>query len=627
MFATELQKNQSGCTKRSTTLPVKGLSMQWKQHDLQVSINTCIADVRLYIGSVALFRFRFVSWLFVQTTKGPQKALDRQLETGLCPARAEGIARLYLGGRKSVVLHNHFPILLEVPTSFDSDWERVAVALIKSLAAIAQEPSQISKIFRAFRIPARFCDLLHFPKVATHFALLRQGLIYSIPLPNVDEVQAADDLKIALDAIVAISPDASSLSTPRLGELTALPRAIWSKIYRTIKRQSGLSSEVGNAIDTLKNAAFLVCIDDDTTPNSLSETGHGLRFKNLANRYFDKCLQFVVFGNGQCGFLCDHSVIDGVEAMHLATKIQAGLSPLQDTKSLKVKDANLLPTWQPFHYKLPPSLGLEHRVRLDKQISRVFSTSIELASFNRAFFSTQNCPADTLIQLAIQLCFFRCHGVMPSVFEPVSLSHLPGGRLDFISPVSAASRDLVLSMIENLPTYTQGTQDTQFNQRQLLAQAIQHHRKAIRQTKDGLGAIGHLLALSALEFPNQQRAGATWLRFKESLFASIDPGSRLLTQRDIVASNGSEGNGSEGNGGRSNKEQVNTKPKALRLFGTMTHRDDLFGIGYLIHAEGITFDIQANGKYSAHGEAFASELPLSITDIAKLASDHLPNCR
>jgi carnitine O-acetyltransferase len=575
--------------------------MQWKKHDLQASMHACTADVRLYINSLAVFRFRLVSWLFVQTTKGPQKALARQLKTGSCPARAEGIARLYLGGRKSVALHNHFPILLEVSTSFNSNCRQVALALIKSLMAIAREQSPLSETLRAFRNPAKFCDFLQVPKTATHFALLRQGFIYSIRFDKVNLARAEDDLTLALDAIFAISTNPNSFSSPRLGELTALPRATWSNIYRTINQQSSLSNEVGNAINALKNAAFLVCIDDDTKPNSLSETGQILRYKNLANRYFDKCLQFVVFGDGQCGFLCDHSVIDGVEAMHLATRIQANLSSIQRTKGIEVTDTNLALVWQSYNYKLPASLGSKHSVSLKKQISQVFSMSIELTKFNQAFFNTQNVPADTLIQLAIQLCFFRCHGVMPSVFEPVSLSHLPGGRLDFISPVSVASKNLIVAMTENQPIA---------NQRQFLAQAIHDHRKAIRLAKEGLGAIGHLLALSALEFPNQQRAGATWLRVKESLFAAIDPGSRLLTQRDIVASNGGASNDVA-------KDQRDVKPKAVKLFGTMTHRDNLFGIGYLIHAEGITLDIQANGKYSTHGAAFASEFPQSMADIAK----------
>jgi carnitine O-acetyltransferase len=576
----------------------------------------CLADVGLYIQRLAILRFRLVSWLFVITTRRPQKALRKQIEAGYCAARAEGIARLYLGGRKSLALHNHFPVVLAVTQPESCTFINATTALIESLGVLAQGNTPVSNTLRMARSPARFCDSLQQPTRTAHFAILRHGRVFSISLAlsnlhNKPRIKPhnKERLQHILATILSISGETdhnSEINGIRLGECTALPRSTWFKTHQSLVKSSNVTvtggaktsgTAVTTALEALKNAAFLVCMDDDTHPQTITDFGQALRYGNLHNRFFDKCIQAVVFGNGQCGLLCDHTVIDGVEAMQLAALIHSNMVNIKPSAEANVTNADLIPEhtppWQELAYTLPPTLAKTELALLHAQIAKNCSLSLELPTFNKSYFDATTIPADTLIQLALQLSFFRCLGFLPSVFEPISLSHLPGGRLDFISPVSIASRDLINAMTQHQPIKTQ---------HELLIQATSHHRQQIRFAKQGLGHIGHLLALSALEFPKNQRVGATWLRVKEAIFAKVDSGSRLLTQRDIVASNGG-----------------NQFLHAVKLFGTMTHRDDLFGIGYVVNQTGTTMDIQANGKYARHGNALADEFPRAVRDIASIA--------
>jgi carnitine O-acetyltransferase len=571
---------------------VKNEYQKWQPHDLRASLLACVADIRLYLQPLAILRFRVVGWLFTKTTSGPQRALALQLESGHCAARAEGIARLYLGGRKSVAFHNHFPILLQLPPLVNGQCSRVVGMIIQSLCLIAQNESIFSIALCTARTPAKFCDYLNVPSASEHFAVLCNGRVFSIPLSAKNDPQ---NLQRLIESIISVSHEGKQTNEPRLGECSALPRATWHKTHKTMIADSNYSVGIKAALDTLRNAAFLVCIDSNSSPKDLTALSKALRFDNIANRFCDKGIQVIVFGNSECGFLCDHSIIDGVEAMRLAHEIHTNLpqSISASEATLRVNHTSFL--YKEIKYQLPPTMAVDAESWFNAQQRTTYSASFSNVAFDAQRFSALAYPADTLIQLAIQLCFFQCVGFTPSVFEPVSLSHLPAGRLDFISSVSEASRKLLQSIFAKANLE---------QQRLLLDKAARHHRQQIRIAKQGLGAIGHLLAITALEFPNNQRFGATWLRLKEQLFAKIDPGSRLLTQRDVVASNGGYS-------------------PAVKLFGTMTHRDDLFGIGYIISPQGLTVDIQANGKYAKHGDAFANGFSSALAQIENIASDRL----
>jgi carnitine O-acetyltransferase len=562
----------------------------WQPQDLAESMRACIADVSPYLQLVTRLRFKFVCWLFVQTTKRPQKLLNKQLAVGTCPARAEGIARLYLGGRKSLVLHNHFPIALKAPSLVDHDCLTIAASLATALSLLRHENSSTASMLSKTRHPARFCDYLIQPMDSEYFVLLHKGHIFSVQLSALNGI---NNVRRLMEQIVSVSTERKEPCGLRLGECAALPRDTWFNTHRSIVQSSVDAVDIGIALKTLQNAAFLICIDDDTRPIDLTGLGRALRFQNIPNRFFDKCIQFVVFGNADCGLIFDHSIIDGIEAMQLAGNIHGAMSREAKRDDDEPINTQAKPIWQEMIYTLPSNLASKERGLFEEKLTKIASISIRLPAFNKTFFDSVIYPPDTLIQLAIQLCFFRCLGFIPSVFEPVSLSHLPGGRLDLISPVSSASRDLILAVINNQTVQQKANH---------LQKAVQYHRDQIRLAKQGQGHIGHLLALSALDFPTNQRAGATLLRLKEALFAAIDPGSRLLTQRDIVASNAGS-----------------MQQDAIELFGTMTHREDLFAIGYFIGKDGITLDIQANGKYAANTRTFVEQFSGSLCCIADIS--------
>jgi hypothetical protein len=219
------------------------------------------------------------------------------------------------------------------------------------------------------------------------------------------------------------------------------------------------------------------------------------------------------------------------------------------------------------------------------------SLATSWSEFDAAYFASRVHAADSLVQIAIQLACYRCMGRMPSVFEPVSLAHLPEGRLDFISPVSTHSRELVNAI---------SRQASREQQKALLALAVAYHREEIRKAKRGAGHIGHLLALSALESPDNRGRGVMIQKLKERILARLDVGMALLIQRDVMASNGGASD-------------------AVQLFGTIIHRNNMLGVGYMIGTHALVVDIQANGDKANLADAFKQELFRAVGEIGVLA--------
>jgi carnitine O-acetyltransferase len=556
----------------------------WSIPSMKATVQVCLQDVRPYLNRLEMLRFRVFLLFFAVTTQREQHAFSAQSSPQQCLARAEGVTRLYLGCRQSLAFYNQFPVVLNLERQKIVSGADCAQALIFSLCKLIQNRSRFASLLSNTRQPRRHCDQLQGMAATKHCVILRNGVVFSIPLTNNLDCVA---LRCTIDQIIKHKPNTDTQVAVRLGDLSVLPRETWFRLQTHLTDVPAVS----DALMALQEAAFIVCLEDETQPTGIGALGQSLRFGNFGNRYFDKSLQFVVFGNGEAGFLCDHAVMDGVDAIQLAEEICANMP---ETNSLNLKtasDSTIKPIWLEMDYQLPLTVLGKHTKHVLLQHQNRTSFSVEWTEFDGAYFDSKTLPADSLIQIAIQLAFYRCIGRLPSVFEPVNLNHMPGGRLEFISPVSVFSSKLIDA--------TQAGASLE-QRRALLVSAVKHHRQEIRRAKQGLGNIGHLLALSALEVPHNRSLGVALLRIKEAGLSALDAGSRLMITRDIVASNG----------GCSD---------AVKLFGTIVHKNNMIGIGYMAKESGLVVDIQANGRYAKGSERFKQALFQAMLEIGSLA--------
>jgi Choline/Carnitine o-acyltransferase len=379
------------------TDPIKN---SWTPLNLKRSLAQCQADVGLYLTGFAKLRFKLVAILFDVSTRGAQRRLDNEIQSGNCNARAEGIKRLYLGGRQSVALHNHFPIALNLrpaaergsafndPMYLTDYCLDVAAWVIEALSSMSANGSAIATTLATTRQPATLCDRLIEPINPQHFAVLYQGQVFRV---NLLEDNKAATHKNILKQISEYSIENPSKQTISLGNLSVLARANWCKINASIKA----SPVVKDALETLTGAAFLICLDSKTQPGNLDALGKVIRFGNLDNRFFDKCLQFIIFGNGQVGMLCDHSVIDGVEGMSIAQEVSLLAERSRLKNSSDVKESSKC-SWRPMPYELSSAITSNCLDTFIQQLAKTSSLSVKFEQFNSVFVRSLRLPLDSL---------------------------------------------------------------------------------------------------------------------------------------------------------------------------------------------------------------------------------------
>ena len=69
------------------------------------------------------------------------------------------------------------------------------------------------------------------------------------------------------------------------------------------QRLKCLSQRNVDNLSLLRDALFVVALDPDTSPREANEAMFELHSGNFVNRWYDKSVQLVVFGNGVAGFV------------------------------------------------------------------------------------------------------------------------------------------------------------------------------------------------------------------------------------------------------------------------------------------------------------------------------------
>lgn len=168
--------------------------------------------------------------------------------------------------------------------------------------------SQYLWMFDACRVPVEGVD--HAVKVAeddpagAFVLLIRRDHLFKLPVFHSDgrELTAAELAKGVQDVWEA----PLSQGVP-LGVLTGINRDDWARSYAQLRS----SSEVNNrSLDDIERAAFVLALEEGE-PGGREEFSRQLWHGTGHNRWWDKPMQWVLYGNGWCGFIGEHSCMDG----------------------------------------------------------------------------------------------------------------------------------------------------------------------------------------------------------------------------------------------------------------------------------------------------------------------------
>lgn len=160
--------------------------------------------------------------------------------------------------------------------------------------------------FGACRVPATPSDYaVKTPEDAPEaqcFVVVKQNDFYRVPFA--DDRGRLYSTEALRQAIQDIIDGASQAVSPPVGILTGINRDRWAEAY------GHLAETPANvqSIRTIQQAAFVICLDE-AEPTEIVDFSRKLWMGECeaGNRWWDKPLQWVVYRNGESGFIGEHS--------------------------------------------------------------------------------------------------------------------------------------------------------------------------------------------------------------------------------------------------------------------------------------------------------------------------------
>ncbi|KAH0630510.1 hypothetical protein JD844_013586 [Phrynosoma platyrhinos] len=312
---------------------------------------------------------------------------------------------------------------------------------------------QYSRLFASCRLPGPKHDSVLLPppgrRPPTYITVVRNFQFFQLEVYNSDGTPlTVDQLHWQLQRIRA-----QSWKTDKepLGVLTSDHRHTWGQAYTTLMRDK-LNRESARAI---QRSLFTVCLDAPVLKVSDARAASRLAaqmlhgggsYSNSGNRWFDKTLQFIIGEDGSCGVLYEQAVAEG-----------------------------------------PPIATI-----IDHVLDYCLITDLDISCFTYRGFGKEllkrhRLSPDSVLQVALQLAYYRAHGELCPTAESASLRRFHRGRTETIRSTTSAALAFVRAMTDD---------NCQAPERlSLLKQAVEVHSILTEQALNGEGIDRHLLGL------------------------------------------------------------------------------------------------------------------------------------
>lgn len=371
----------------------------------------------------------------------------------------------YLGRRDRIALNANFFFLFQ--DNGASALNRAAALIIGALdykrayedgdlASATRQGSPLSSVqsrylFSSTRIPGAsidtsrnpYSDEWPGPSRARHIAVLSRGRIFRLDvIGSSGQPHSLDELTAALEHIQSITTGEFA-GDYGIGRLTTKARAEWA-----ISRQALIDKDPANitALDVIETALFCLCLEDHS-PASPHEGADALLHGDSANRWFDKALSLVVFGNGMAGLNGEHCRLDGITVVGFIDAV-LGSTPEEQAERTGAHNQGK-PAMVPVEFVLDDSLRTDIATAgdaFDEYRSKVRTHTLDLDGFGADVVKALRMSPDAFVQLAFQLAHQRAKGHVGTTYESVAMGLYGHGRTEAMRVVSAESVNFVTTM-------------------------------------------------------------------------------------------------------------------------------------------------------------------------------------
>jgi carnitine O-acetyltransferase len=360
------------------------------------------------------------------------------------------------------------------------------------------------------------------------------------------------------------------------GHLTTKARAEWAADRAALV---ALDPANAAALDTIETALFCVCLED-LVPRDDLEACDQLLHGDSANRWFDKAVSFVVFGDGRAGVNVEHCELDGTTILAFVEAVlgdaDAGAAPQGATAPRRVG------------FVLDDAL---RRTIGDAALSfagYAAATATRVLRFDDVGadrIKRLGMSPDAFAQLGYQLAHRRAKGLTGATYESIATRQYRHGRTEAMRVVTPE----ILRFVEVMDDATAGDAA----RREAFRAAADAHVRRAKECQAGQAPEQHLWELQLI----RRRQGAeSGVAAEPALFRT--PGWTVM--RDDYLSTSS------------------APSTAIDYFGFGSTSDRCIGVAYVLLPDRLSIYLSTPRAVEAGMTAFAERLGEAFEELAAL---------
>ncbi|HLR67802.1 MAG TPA: choline/carnitine O-acyltransferase [Virgibacillus sp.] len=498
----------------------------------------------------------------------------------------------YLAHRGSMPLEMNYSLLVEEHAFANNNDQPSLIA--ETLAAVtkfyhlivdgelAQEKikdiplcmSQFNYLFKSARIPGTEKDSYKIGAMEKdhNFVILAyRNRIYQLFVSDENgEIIPPDALREQIEKIVEDERETAE----NVGIFTAVERETSLEIYDKLNESPQNTSN----LQAIQDALVWITIADSEVELPIKHL-----FANPTSRYFDKTVEILFMNEGDIGFNCEHTGIDGTTVLTLINYIH---EQLQTSNS--ENPTNVVARCRELEWEISDDLS-DSLAQLEKTYENQVAT-YTLASHNFTDFGSDTIKKlgispDAFFHIGLQIAQYRLFGKIRSTYEPVAIRFFREERTESARASSREKTRLAIALTdEELDDKTLY---------EMMQEASNAHSARIKDCQIGKGIERHLFGLEKMA----ERSGVKPALFADAAYQALQ--ESFLSTSGLAVPN-----------------------LQAWLFGPVVENG--YGIAYAILPDRISVNITSNQPNDEHVEklyAYITEAFFQLKEVALAAKE------
>ena len=445
-------------------------------------------------------------------------------------------------------------------------------------------------LFSTTRIPGIPLDSVRAPYSETepgssnacHILVLHNRSIYRMDVIGKNgRPHTVKDFEKTLEAIKTASPTVIE-NREAAGHFTTMARADWADTRQQLLEIDPVNK---SRMDEIETALFCICLED-RIPENKQEIADQLLHGDSGNRWFEKAVSLIIFGDGSSGINIEHCGLDGTTVLAFVDALHA--------EDAATAAATLDATEQGVaaHRRVDFILNDALKKKLQDAATSFADYAAAMATQTYSFekFGAKRAKElgmspDAMAQLAFQLAHKRSKGFNGATYESIATREYSYGRTEAMRVITPEIFDFVESFDDPAKSVEEKTES-------LKAAAAKHVGRA-KECQVGKAPEQHLWEL---EMINTRRGAALGVTEELDFFAS--PGW-LKLRNDYLST--------------SSCPSVN-----VDYFGFGSTSTQCIGIGYVLMPDHINIYFSTPTSVATEMHKFSEELTKTFLEMEQL---------